>query len=490
MPPNLGGFGFTHWRDRIFTERLELLQMLFVRGSSMVQNLLKAYIKHHQYQYASSLPVLSPVRTSMKWLKVDDQFLYSYGWLGDLIRWMQKHKLSFVLPNMSTIDGAAAVNDITFTDFAIRQQCSDLVVSQIQRASYEADIYWLSSVINLDGTFNFDAVPSDVNFRSTFKKIAQQAFNTVNLGDHFPGVHLCDVTIALVNDTLRFVEVQDVFESAVLVKELFVKRSTTPQVGSFGNTLILDILHEGEIIEIQGNVAIFLCENESMQIPLDAIQTFTLDSFDVRNPSIVDISELDFIPSNNDFWLSRHALRRLPVKRTLIDSPLYRVPINIKISSHQLELEITRFDSLFNTFTLPPTINSSLFSKYCAKARLDEFNLCRTLGFDPNLWKLCCIHAIPELSNMDFLWSKPDLTPDKIYVVSDGSEKDGIGGMATIIADPVLKKVFAFACQVSPGPGNVTSYRAETYGFWVAAAGPFLLRRHLSSLPIVHWADN
>mmetsp|Transcript_4425 Transcript_4425/g.6700 ORF Transcript_4425/g.6700 Transcript_4425/m.6700 type:complete len:287 (+) Transcript_4425:64-924(+) len=156
----------------------------------------------------------------------------------------------------------------------------------------------------------------------------------------------------------------------------------------------------------------------------------------------------------------------------------------------QLELEITRYDSLLNTFTLPPTINSSLFSKYCAKARLDEFNLCRTLGFDPNLWKLCCIHAIPELCNMDFLWSKPDLTPDKIYVVSDGSEKDGIGGMATIIADPVLKKVFAFACQVSPGPGNVTSYRAETYGFWVAAAGPFLLRRHLSSLPIVHWADN
>mmetsp|Transcript_10917 Transcript_10917/g.15094 ORF Transcript_10917/g.15094 Transcript_10917/m.15094 type:complete len:89 (-) Transcript_10917:290-556(-) len=65
---------------------------------------------------------------------------------------------------------------------------------------------------------------------------------------------------------------------------------------------------------------------------------------------------------------------------------------------------------------------------------------------------------------MDFLWSKPDLTQDKIFVVSDGSEKDGIGGMATLIADPVLQKVFVFACQVSPGPGKVTSYRAETYG--------------------------
>ena len=87
---------------------------------------------------------------------------------------------------------------------------------------------------------------------------------------------------------------------------------------------------------------------------------------------------------------------------------------------------------------------------------------------------------------MDFLWSKPDLTQDKIFVVSDGSEKDGIGGMATLIAYPVLQKVFVFACQVSPGPGKVTSYRAD----WLAAAGPFLLRRQLSRLPVVHRADN
>jgi len=167
-------------------------------------------------------------------------------------------------------------NDITFTDFAIQQRCSDLVISQIQRASYEADMYWLSSVVNLDGTFNFDAVPSDVNFRSTFKKIAQQAFNTVNLGCQLPGVHVCDVAIALVNDTLRFVEIQDVFESAVLVKELPVQESTYPQVGSFGTTLILDILHEGEIIEIQGNVATFLCENESLQIRLMPFKLFLL----------------------------------------------------------------------------------------------------------------------------------------------------------------------------------------------------------------------
>jgi len=87
---------------------------------------------------------------------------------------------------------------------------------------------------------------------------------------------MCDVAIALVNDTLRFVEIQDVFESAVLVKELPVQESTYPQVGSFGTTLILDILHEGEIIEIQGNVATFLCENESLQIRLMPFKLFLL----------------------------------------------------------------------------------------------------------------------------------------------------------------------------------------------------------------------
>jgi len=229
--------------------------------------------------FASSQPVLSPVRNKIRWLKVDNQLTHTFGWLGDLIRWMQKHDLSFVLPNISTIDGAASLNDITITDFAIQQQCSDLVISQVQRASYEADTYWLSSFVNFDGTFNFDGIPDGVNFRSTFKSIAKQAFNTVNLGCcqlHGVHVHMCDVAIALVNDTLRFVEIQDVFESAVLVKELPVQESTYPQVGSFGTTLILDILHEGEIIEIQGNVATFLCENESLQIRLMPFKLFLL----------------------------------------------------------------------------------------------------------------------------------------------------------------------------------------------------------------------
>mmetsp|Transcript_10919 Transcript_10919/g.15098 ORF Transcript_10919/g.15098 Transcript_10919/m.15098 type:complete len:87 (-) Transcript_10919:1246-1506(-) len=55
---------------------------------------------------------------------------------------------------------------------------------------------------------------------------------------------------------------------------------------------------------------------------------------------------------------------------------------------------------------------------------------------------------------MDFLWSKPDLTQDKIFVVSDGSEKDGIGGMATLIADLVLQKVFVYTCQVTHVPAR------------------------------------
>jgi len=57
-------------------------------------------------------------------------------------------------------------------------------------------------------------------------------------------------------------------------------------------SFISDILHEGEIIDIQGNNVQFLCEHNSLQIPIDDIKAFTLHSFDVRNPSNEDLSVL------------------------------------------------------------------------------------------------------------------------------------------------------------------------------------------------------
>eukprot|EP00633_Aureoumbra_lagunensis_P009418 CAMPEP_0197323308 /NCGR_PEP_ID=MMETSP0891-20130614/70436_1 /TAXON_ID=44058 ORGANISM="Aureoumbra lagunensis, Strain CCMP1510" /NCGR_SAMPLE_ID=MMETSP0891 /ASSEMBLY_ACC=CAM_ASM_000534 /LENGTH=819 /DNA_ID=CAMNT_0042815913 /DNA_START=1014 /DNA_END=3470 /DNA_ORIENTATION=- len=427
MPPKYGGFGFMHWRDRIYTERLELLQRLFARGSDLVKNLLRALIKRLQYQFASSQSVLSTSFGNMRWLCVDNQETSTCGWLGDLIKWMHQNHLSFILPNSTTLDGSAAANDITIVDFAVQQSnYTDTSIAQLQRACHAADSFWLSSFVKPDGSFTFDHIPSEVNARSLLKSVASSAFQNVNLGERLPGVHMCDVSVALVNDTLRFVEVQDIFESAVLAKEILIRESIRPRIGALCNAQLSDDLYEGSILNISGDNVLFSYDNKSIDVPLSDIDAFVLQPLDIRNTTLENFCSIQFVTSYEDFWLPRIALRRLPVKRQSIDSPNFRTPFSINLNFHELQLEISRFDNCIAQSLSPVSQPSrSLLNKALAQSRLNETLLCRKLGYNPKLWRFCCDHVIPELRDPNFLWDKPDLPRDKLIVVTDGSEKNG-----------------------------------------------------------------
>uniref|UniRef100_A0A7S3JWM3 Uncharacterized protein n=1 Tax=Aureoumbra lagunensis TaxID=44058 RepID=A0A7S3JWM3_9STRA len=185
----------------------------------------------------------------------------------------------------------------------------------------------------------------EVNARSLLKSVASSAFQNVNLGERLPGVHMCDVSVALVNDTLRFVEVQDIFESAVLAKEILIRESIRPRIGALCNAQLSDDLYEGSILNISGDNVLFSYDNKSIDVPLSDIDAFVLQPLDIRNTTLENFCSIQFVTSYEDFWLPRIALRRLPVKRQSIDSPNFRTPFSINLTFHELQLEISRFDS-------------------------------------------------------------------------------------------------------------------------------------------------
>uniref|UniRef100_A0A7S3JY61 Uncharacterized protein n=1 Tax=Aureoumbra lagunensis TaxID=44058 RepID=A0A7S3JY61_9STRA len=145
--------------------------------------------------------------------------------------------------------------------------------------------------------------------------------------------------------TLRFVEVQDIFESAVLAKEILIRESIRPRIGALCNAQLSDDLYEGSILNISGDNVLFSYDNKSIDVPLSDIDAFVLQPLDIRNTTLENFCSIQFVTSYEDFWLPRIALRRLPVKRQSIDSPNFRTPFSINLTFHELQLEISRFDS-------------------------------------------------------------------------------------------------------------------------------------------------
>jgi len=77
-------------------------------------------------------------------------------------------------------------------------------------------------------------------------------------------------------------------------------------------------------------------------------------------------------------------------------------------------------------------------------------------------------------------------------VASDGCERLGTGGAGAVVLDitPGARRLYRFCARLDPGPGTMSSYRAETVGALLPMIACWTLRHVLPPGPVVAVADN
>jgi len=72
-----------------------------------------------------------------------------------------------------------------------------------------------------------------------------------------------------------------------------------------------------------------------------------------------------------------------------------------------------------------------------------------------------------------------------VVVASDGCERLGIGGAGAVVLDttPGARRLYRFCARLDPGPGTMSSYRAETVGALLPMIACWTLRHVLPPGP-------
>mmetsp|Transcript_9600 Transcript_9600/g.39181 ORF Transcript_9600/g.39181 Transcript_9600/m.39181 type:complete len:351 (+) Transcript_9600:315-1367(+) len=183
-----------------------------------------------------------------------------------------------------------------------------------------------------------------------------------------------------------------------------------------------------------------------------------------------------FVPTREDVrGVARGALRRIAaIVRIWPQGPAHLEPAHADLSAAPLRAELDAFYARERAVAPAVAVSDPSTATLLRGAGLGRYSSLVSERFPD--WR-----------------TRTDATDlPAVVVASDGCERLGIGGAGAVVLDttPGARRLYRFCARLDPGPGTMSSYRAETVGALLPMIACWTLRHVLPPGPVVAVADN
>ena len=487
-PPQCGGLGWSRWVDRIYADRLECCEKILRQGG-LAATLILALIRQCQERIASSTPVFeSSLASNSRFLDARAATNVRFGWIEGLVVWASTNHITFI--GAEPLCGAGTTADQTIVDLAIAAGREPTEITKLQRACHEAEVYWASSFMSPSGAFHADHVPTSTYHRQFLVRMARMLISGLDLGAPVAGVHRGDVSVCDVGGQLRLVEISDTDGDVALVRILErYERQTEITAGVTARCRFADVWYDGLVKCVLGDgTIIFVSAADGEHVSLSGRAVRDLRCYRTTSFTLQDVFSrtTNFIVGSHDVLVPIFGLRRLPLVRPRVDGEFHHEPFQLAIDSldDAGDVYLARRSIAAAQSLLPPAPRVAE-SDAAINAQLAQLGVA---SYDTSV-----ASRFSEWSDLDALAARtPSASPSRqsLSIATDGSEAFGIGGAGAVLYDPVNAKLYCAACQVTSGPGTLSSYRTELFGLYLALIMTWTLRNRLPRLPLDVVLDN